>query len=52
MTPEVAHIAMPLLCAGGFNREKIVLNNVLRYEVSVDKWTKVANMSTARARHG
>ena len=37
---------------GGFNKEKVVLKNVLRYEPNLDKWIKVAPMNTPRARHG
>ncbi|XP_013388624.1 kelch-like protein 12 [Lingula anatina] len=38
--------------AGGFNKDKVVLNNVLRYEKVLDKWIRVASMNTPRARHG
>ena len=37
---------------GGLNRDNVVLNNVLRYEPTLDKWIKVANMNKSRARHG
>ena len=37
---------------GGFNKEKVVLNNAMRYEPMLDKWTRVANMNTPRARMG
>ena len=40
------------IVAGGFNKDKQVLNNVMRYEPLLDKWVKVANMNTPRARHG
>ncbi|KAI0237965.1 hypothetical protein LSAT2_011423 [Lamellibrachia satsuma] len=36
---------------GGLNRDNVVLNNVLRYEPTLDKWIKVANMNKSRARH-
>ena len=37
---------------GGLNRDNVVLNNVLRYEPTLDKWIKMANMNKSRARHG
>ncbi len=47
--------SLSLICfclAGGFNKEKVVLNNAMRYEPTLDLWTKVANMNTPRARMG
>ena len=38
--------------AGGFDKDKRVQNNVIRYEPVLDRWIKVANLGTPRARHG
>jgi len=37
---------------GGCNKEKIVVNNVMRYERYLDKWIKVASLNTPRAKFG
>lgn len=40
------------LFAGGYNKENVVVNNVMRYERYLDKWIKVASMNTPRAKLG
>jgi N-acetylneuraminic acid mutarotase len=37
---------------GGYNKENVVVNNVMRYERYLDKWIKVASMNTPRAKLG
>ncbi|XP_063415045.1 kelch-like protein 3 isoform X1 [Mytilus trossulus] len=41
---------MHLYIAGGCNKEKVVVNNVMRYERYLDKWIKVASLNTPRAK--
>ncbi|CAC5356437.1 unnamed protein product [Mytilus coruscus] len=43
---------MHLYIAGGCNKEKVVVNNVMRYERYLDKWIKVASLNTPRAKFG
>lgn len=47
----VAHDRYVYIC-GGFNKEKQVLNSMLRYEPLMDKWLKVAPVKYPRVRHG
>ncbi|XP_048774657.1 kelch-like protein 3 isoform X2 [Ostrea edulis] len=43
---------MHMYIAGGYNKENVVVNNVMRYERYLDKWIKVASMNTPRAKLG
>ena len=43
---------MAYIYLGGFNKDKVVLNNVMRYEPMLDKWTKVANMNNSKSKNG
>ena len=40
------------LTIGGYNKEQIVVSNVMRYERYLDKWIKVASMNVPRAKFG
>ncbi|KAK3100035.1 hypothetical protein FSP39_013760 [Pinctada imbricata] len=41
-----------LYIAGGYNKEQVVVSNVMRYERYLDKWIKVASMNVPRAKFG
>ena len=43
---------MAYIYLGGFNKDKVVLNNVMRYEPMLDKWTKVANHEHSKSKNG
>ena len=39
------NVVMSCSSTAGINRDSFVLNNLLRYEPTLDKWIKVANMN-------
>lgn len=43
---------MHLYIAGGYNKERIIVNNVMRYERYLDRWIKVAQLNVPRAKFG
>ena len=45
-------VLMSCSSTGGLNRDSVVLNNVLRYEPTLDKWIKVVSMNKSCARQG
>lgn len=40
------------LFVGGYNKENVVVNNVMRYERYLDKWIKVVSMNIFRVKFG